>query len=59
MKIQVLDHGYVELVECWGAGKDGRDLTIGIEHGEHYPIDDYDFEVGIIEAARQSTQGSF
>lgn len=50
MKIQVLDHGYVEFVEAWGTGKSGRDDTIG------YP---FDHEVGIIEAARQSTQGGF
>lgn len=43
MKIEVLDHGYVEYIEAWGMGREG--VT--------------DFEVGIIEAARQSTQGSF
>lgn len=44
MEIKVLDHGYVKLVEVWGCG-----------------IDNYstDVEVGIVEAARQSTQGSF
>ena len=41
-KIDVLDHGFVRLVETWGHG----------DHGE-------DHEAGIIEAARQSTQGSF
>lgn len=46
MKIQVLDHGYVEFVEAWGGGKHG--------------LADYnDYESGIIEAARQSMQGSF
>lgn len=40
--IQVLDHGYVRLVESWGCGDNGEDM-----------------EAGIIEAARQSTQGSF
>lgn len=59
MKIQVLDHGYVELIECWGVGKDGRDLFVTQEHGEPVINDDCDFKVGIIEAARQSTQGSF
>jgi thymidylate synthase (FAD) len=39
--MQVLDHGYVEFVESWGAGKAGC------------------AEAGIVEAARQSTQGSF
>jgi len=43
LKIDVLDHGYVEYIEAWGMGRDGTT----------------DFEVGIIEAARQSTQGSF
>lgn len=39
----VLDHGFVRLVDCWGRG----DADI---HG---------FEAGIVEAARQSTQGKF
>jgi thymidylate synthase (FAD) len=42
LRIAVLDHGYVELIEVWGTGRDGIDC-----------------EAGIIEAARQSTQGSF
>lgn len=46
---KVLDHGYVELVEAWG---EGRDRNI-----DRLRLDDY--EVGIVEAARQSTQGSF
>lgn len=50
MKIEVLDHGYVEFIEAWGTGHSGRDNVIGYPH---------DYEVGIIEAARQSTQGSF
>lgn len=54
MKIQVLDHGYVELVECWGHGKDGQ----GIKMDTGWAMVD-DNECGIIEAARQSTQGSF
>lgn len=37
----VLDHGYVKLIETWGFGEAGES------------------EAGIIEAARQSTQGSF
>lgn len=40
-KINVLDNGYVRLVESWGNGDAGVS------------------EAGIIEAARQSTQGSF
>jgi thymidylate synthase (FAD) len=43
MRINVLDHGYVAIAEAWG-------------HGQCREID---FEAGIIEAARQSTQGSF
>lgn len=41
MKINVLDHGFVRLVESWGKG----DADVS--------------EAGIIEAARQSTQGAF
>lgn len=60
-QIDVLDHGYVKFIEAWGTGRSGR---IGISHddGETPPIDSHiptDFEVGIIEAARQSTQGGF
>ena len=51
-RIEVLDHGYVELIECWGHGRGG-------DHENDYPVINDDFEVGIIEAARQSTQGSF
>lgn len=53
MRIEVLDHGYVEFVEAWGTGKDGRPW----DHPEHPNALSY--EVGIVEAARQSTQGSF
>lgn len=59
MKIQVLDHGYVEFIEAWGQGKEGDDTRVEREHGEAYVHRDTDFEVGIIEAARQSTQGNF
>lgn len=41
--IKVLDHGFVRAVDVWGGG----------EHSFE------DMECGIIEAARQSTQGSF
>lgn len=56
--INVLDHGFVRLVEAWGHGDVGQqNLTLGqFEDGIK---EDADFEVGIIEAARQSTQGSF
>ena len=39
--MQVLDHGFIRLIETWGSGESGI------------------AEAGIIEAARQSTQGSF
>lgn len=51
--IKVLDHGYVRLVEAWGHGDAGTaraDDVLGIG---------VDYECGIIEAARQSTQASF
>lgn len=56
MRIPVLDHGYVQFVESWGRGlyaelKPGPNGVLTVEQD--------DFEVGIIEAARQSTQGSF
>lgn len=45
--ISVDTHGYVKFIEAWGTGLAGGD-------------DDYrDNECGIVEAARQSTQGSF
>lgn len=53
MKTHLLDKGYVEFIEAWGTGK------AGITLGHDVDRDDYDFEVGIIEAARQSTQGTF
>lgn len=49
MQIEVLDHGYVKLIESWGGGVTAH----------HFNHDEEDMEVGIIEAARQSTQGSF
>jgi thymidylate synthase (FAD) len=52
MRINVLDHGYVELVEAWGCGKGG----IRTPDDCHA---DSDYERGIVEAARQSTQGTF
>lgn len=45
MTIKVLDHGFVRLIETWGGGDYGNNSD--------------DKESGIIEAARQSTQGSF
>ena len=45
--IKVLDHGYVRLIEDWGYGEDVPEKGLDGQ------------ETGIIEAARQSTQGSF
>lgn len=55
MKFDVLDHGYVRFVEAWGKGDAG--IVREIRGGELCV--DVDYECGIIEAARQSTQGSF
>lgn len=49
--MKVLDKGYVRFVEAWGTGEFPRYFS------EQNPQCDY--ERGIIEAARQSTQGSF
>lgn len=51
MRISVLDHGYVEFIEAWGAGT-RQDFRMWHDGSP-------DYECGIIEAARQSTQGSF
>jgi thymidylate synthase (FAD) len=53
MKYSCLDHGYVEFIEAWGRGKHSSRLN------DDYAYIENDFECGIIEAARQSTQGSF
>ena len=60
MKIPVLDHGYVEFVEGWGHGEVGRTFVshYGDPENSHESYEE-DLEVGIIEAARQSTKGSF
>ncbi len=55
MKIPVLDHGYVEFIEAWGHGQ-YAELINGLGN---QPYEQRDMEAGIIEAARQSTQGSF
>src|SRR5688572_3247192 len=44
-------HGYVRLIEPWGTGDAG--------HADVSIRDDLDYECGIIEAARQSTQANF
>lgn len=38
MKIEVLDHGYVEFVEAWGHGKDGDqpfESTLSLQTASH------------------------
>lgn len=52
MRTNILDHGYVEFIEAYGTGKAGQGLGSG-------GLGDGDYEAGIIEAARQSTQGAF
>jgi thymidylate synthase (FAD) len=60
MRIAVLDHGYVEFIEAWGYGRDGaaEPLLKATEDSTSLVLEP-DYERGIIEAARQSTQGSF
>lgn len=53
MNIPVLDHGFVRYVEAWGHG------DAGVEVSPDEPPYAHDYECGIIEAARQSTQASF
>lgn len=55
--ILVLDEGSVELIEAWGRGRDQhmRDPVDAPDDPFKYP----DMEVGIIEAARQSTSRAF
>ena len=55
MQIKVLDHGYVRFVEAWGKG----DAGLFAEFDEVTRQESHDYECGIVEAARQSTQGSF
>lgn len=58
-KINVLDHGYVQFIEAMGTGLAGvGEVEQGMEFGTLVKTES-DYEVGIIEAARQSTQGSF
>lgn len=59
MKISVLDKGYIEFIEPWGRGKQALIEDSNRAGGDHVGLDDCDYECGIIEAARQSTQGSF
>lgn len=56
--MKVLDHGYVKLIEAWGTGEAGVKTILNTETGGDAKVST-DYEVGIIEAARQSTQGAF
>lgn len=53
MMLKVLDHGYIRFVEAWGHGDDGR-LDC-----EPTFLEEEDYEIGIIEAARMSTGKNF
>lgn len=55
--IKVLDHGFVRFVEAWGHGDAGIKNDVTLDTERHFITEDY--ECGIIEAARQSTQASF
>jgi len=50
--MKILDHGFVRIVEAWGGG-DHQFTPEALAKAKK------DYEAGIIEAARQSTQGSF
>ena len=50
--ILVDQHGYLKFIEAWGTGEAGQ-----CDRLMH--LDERDYECGIIEAARQSTQASF
>ncbi len=56
--IKVLDHGYVQFIEAGGHGLAGESYEIRNSVNENEWVPD-DNECGIVEAARQSTQGSF
>lgn len=59
-KIDVLDHGFVRLIESWGKGEKCRSRKYEPYSFKYEPYSfGPDLECGIIEAARQSTQGSF
>lgn len=55
-EIKVLDHGYVRFIEAWGHGEHCT-TGLGANHERWFSYSES--EAGIIEAARQSTQGSF
>lgn len=52
--IEVADHGYIRFIEAWGTGEAGKPPE---DSKDEAWVRDY--EVGIIEAARQSTQANF
>lgn len=56
--IRVLDHGYVMFVEAGGHGHAGVEES-GTSYNQTGHSVPFDMECGIVEAARQSTQGSF
>lgn len=49
--VKIDDHGYIKFIEAWGHGEAGVENIV--------ITDDVDYECGIIEAARQSTQAAF
>ena len=51
-QVKALDHGYVKFIEAYGKGE------IAKMHDDEMTAA-YDYECGIIEAARMSTQGAF
>lgn len=58
--VKLLDHGYLRFVEAWGHGDAGGPrLEVDEEGFQRRSISPEDCECGIVEAARQSTQGSF
>lgn len=64
MRIEVLDLGYVEFIEALGRGRDQRHRPetrrqVSVTETTSEWTSEPDYEIGIIEAARQSTQGSF
>lgn len=57
---EVLDFGYIDFVEAWGRGSNRfHDIDTSFVDDENEPVRIMDYERGIIEAARQSTQGNF
>lgn len=62
MEFKILDGGYIKFIEAWGTGEAGVAKSSVSENCMadsvvHQTRNDY--ECGIVEAARQSTQGNF